>query len=112
MDDILTLILSCIHLTIFFGEEKFSWLPSKNKVADENSYFQRHTNFLVKLFLAGSQLNFSSQKNCQMKAGQYTIQLTNPVIRYYNPMPGNQPPFVSGENIFANIEFWSENRVP
>ena len=29
----------------FFGEEKFSWLPSKNKVTD----FQRHTNFLIKL---------------------------------------------------------------
>ena len=71
------------------------------------------TNFFVKWFLAGSQMNFSYQKNCQMKTGQYTIQLTNPVIRYYNPMPGNLPPFVSGENIFANmIEFWSDNRVP
>jgi hypothetical protein len=28
-------ILTRIHLTHFFGEEKFSMLPSKNKVADE-----------------------------------------------------------------------------
>jgi len=34
---------------VIFGEEKFSWLPSKNKVADENLHLQRHTNFLVKL---------------------------------------------------------------
>jgi len=34
---------------VIFGEEKFSWLPSKNKVADENLHFQRHTNFPVKL---------------------------------------------------------------
>ena len=27
-------------------------------------------------------------------------------------LPGNLPPFVSVENIFANIEFWSDNRVP
>ena len=33
----------------FFWKEKSGWLPSKNKVADENVYFQRHTNFLVKL---------------------------------------------------------------
>ena len=32
-----------------FGEEKFSWLTSKNKVAVGNLHFQRHTNFLVKL---------------------------------------------------------------
>ena len=31
----------------FFGEE-FSWLPSKNKVADEDLHLQRHTIFLVK----------------------------------------------------------------
>ena len=45
----LCVILTWFHLTNFFGEEKFSWLPSKNKVADENLHFQRHTNFLVKL---------------------------------------------------------------
>jgi hypothetical protein len=61
-------------LTNFFGEEGFSLLASKNKVADENLHFQRHTNVLVKLqclvlellfisyFLEGSQLNFSSKK--------------------------------------------------
>ena len=30
-------ILSCFHFTNFFGEEKFRWLPSKNKVADEKT---------------------------------------------------------------------------
>jgi hypothetical protein len=46
-------VLTCFHFTIFsrffFVEENFSWLPSKNKVADEN--------FLVKLqcsFFIGS----------------------------------------------------------
>ena len=34
---------------IFFGEEKFSWLSSKNKVADEDFHFQRHENVFVKL---------------------------------------------------------------
>ena len=28
---------------IFFGEEKFTCMPSKDKVADESLYFQRHT---------------------------------------------------------------------
>ena len=55
----------------FFGEEKFSWLPSKNKVANENLHIQRQTNLLVKLqcsvpslaiFLEGSVLNFYSPK--------------------------------------------------
>ena len=33
---------------------------------------------LATLFLEGSALNFSIQKICQMKAGQYKIHLTNP----------------------------------
>ena len=102
MDDILT----CIHLTIFFGEEKFfnGWW----KFA-----FSEAHKFSRQIVFSGQPAEFFfSKKNCQMKAGQYTIQLTNPVIRYYNPMPGNLPPFVTGENIFANIEIWSDNRVP
>ena len=31
---IIFFILTCFHLTNYFGEENFSWLPSKNKVAD------------------------------------------------------------------------------
>ena len=58
------------YLLFFFGEEKFSCLPSKNKVADKNLHFQRHTNFLVKLqcflsvtlFLKGSEQNFFCPK--------------------------------------------------
>ena len=58
----------------FFGDKKFSWMPSKNKVTDEDLHFQRHKNILVKLkclvlallfisyFLLGSQLIFSSPK--------------------------------------------------
>ena len=29
----------------FFREEQFFWLPFKNKVSDENLYFQGHSNF-------------------------------------------------------------------
>ena len=50
----------------------FSWLPSKNKVADENLQFQRHTNFLVKLqcsFFHQPAEYFFSKKTCVMKAG-------------------------------------------
>ena len=43
-------VLTCFHWTNFFGEEKFSQLPSKHKVAYENLHIQRHKNFLVKLF--------------------------------------------------------------
>jgi hypothetical protein len=32
--NIVFVILTCFHLTNLFGEEKFSWLPSKNKVAE------------------------------------------------------------------------------
>ena len=38
-----------LHLTKFFGEEKFSLLHSKYNMADENLHFQRHANFLIKL---------------------------------------------------------------
>ena len=53
-------ILTCFHLTNFFGEEKINWLPSKNKVADENLHFQRHTNFLVKIQCLVLELFFNS----------------------------------------------------
>jgi hypothetical protein len=54
-------------LTNFFGEEKLSWLSSKNKVTD----FQRHTNFLVQVFFV-SHFVFRRQpaEIHQMKAGQ------------------------------------------
>ena len=65
-------ILILLLFDELFGEEKFSWQPSKDKVADENLHFQRHTNLLIKLqclifssatlFLKGSHLNFSSPK--------------------------------------------------
>ena len=78
----------------FFGEETFSWLPSENKVDEENLRFQRHINFLIKLqclflfyfffflliktlFLEAGQLNFSSSK--KIDAGNYNIQLSIPV---------------------------------
>ena len=75
-------IFTCFYLTNFFGKEKFSWLPSWNKLSDVDFHFQRHTNFLVKLqcsvfssaalFLEGSRLIFFSPKifiKCR-KAGQ------------------------------------------
>ena len=59
-------------MTNFFRGEKFSWLPCKKKVADENLHIQRLTKFLVKLqcsifsspflFLKGGLMNFSSPK--------------------------------------------------
>ena len=67
-----------VIFTCFFGEEKFYWLPSKNKVADEateNCNLTRKFVCLWKwssatLFLEGSQLMFSSPKIiCQMNAG-------------------------------------------
>ena len=33
--NIIFVILTCFHATIFFGEEKFSWLASKGKLAAE-----------------------------------------------------------------------------
>ena len=59
----------------FFGEKKFSWLPFKNKVADENLHSQRHTNFLVKLQCLVLELVFrrQSEEFRQMKTGQYNI---------------------------------------
>ena len=46
------------HLTNIFGEEKFSRLPSKNKVADEKLHFQRNTNFLVNIICLVLELLF------------------------------------------------------
>ena len=58
----------------FLWIQKICWLPSKNKVADENLHFQRHKFFLVKLqrlvlellfisyfflYLEGNTFNFS-----------------------------------------------------
>ena len=75
--NIIFVILIWFHLTNFFGEEKFRWLPSKNKVADENLHFQRHNKILVKLqysvfssttlFLEGNQLIFSSPNESRSK---------------------------------------------
>ena len=45
----------------FFREEKFFWLPFKNKVSDENLHFQGHSNFLVKLQVNLCQKLFSLQ---------------------------------------------------
>ena len=38
IDQVDLIILTCFHLTKKFVEEKFSWLPSKNKVADEKKF--------------------------------------------------------------------------
>ena len=64
-----------IFFSIFFGEEKFSWLA----LAEENLHFQGHTNFSSQisvfssatLVLEGRQLIFFFTKKIrQMKAGQ------------------------------------------
>jgi hypothetical protein len=59
-------------LTNFFGEEKFNWQPTKNKMADEKT---EHYN-LTRKFVCQSVLRrqpaefFFVQNFCQMKAGQ------------------------------------------
>ena len=77
---------SCSDLQLFDDffeeEEKFSWLPFKNKVADDTLHFQSSTNFPVKLLCLDLALLFISyfafilqtadfffQQKCQMKAG-------------------------------------------
>jgi hypothetical protein len=81
-------------LTNSVSKEKFCWLPFKNKVADENLNFQRHTNLNVKsqclvLYLRlisyivfrrqPAEFFICKKKDQQMKAGQYKIHTTNPV---------------------------------
>jgi frataxin-like iron-binding protein CyaY len=39
-------ILTCFHLTVFWGEEKFSLLPSKNIVADKTKHYNLTRNFV------------------------------------------------------------------
>ena len=83
-------------MTNFFREEKFSWLPCKKNVADENLHIQRLTKFLVKLqcsifssatlFLKGSQLNFSSPKQLvkwkQVKIKNMVLQKSVVLCRF------------------------------
>ena len=65
------------------------YLPSKNKEADENLQFQRHTNYLIKLkcsvfssatlFLEGSHLIFYNAKKNIIKWKH--IKITNMILR-------------------------------
>ena len=73
----------------FFGQEKLSW---QNKVDDEKLHFLKHKFSrqslmfsFIQFLLEGSQLNFSSPKNSQMRAFQnnkYDITwiLQNPFV--------------------------------
>ena len=96
--NIIFVISTCFHLTNFFGEEKFSWLSSKNKVADEDFHFQRHANVFVKLKCLVLELLFIShlvfrreraefflsKKIRQMKPGQnkkYEITKTSSLAK-------------------------------
>ena len=63
--------LTWSHLTNFFGEENFSWFPSKNKVANENLHFQRHKKILVKLL----PIKFFYQSLCFLKAASWFFLL-------------------------------------
>ena len=83
-------MISCLLLDLlsfedfFFGEEKFSLLPSKKKVADENlplwtSFFLSPTLF----FIRQCPEFFFYKKNRQMKAGQnnkYDITKTSGLL--------------------------------
>ena len=77
-------------------KEKFSWLISKNKVADDNLHFQWHTNFLVKLqcsvffislfaFRRQQAEFFLFKKIRKINAGQYKIPSTSPVKILQSP---------------------------
>ena len=84
--NIIFVILICFHLTNFFEEEKFSALPSRNKVADEKT---EHCNLMKKfvclwkckfssgtLLLQGGRLNFSSPKKWkQVKITSMILQI-------------------------------------
>ena len=58
--NIIFVIWTCFQLTNFFGEEKFSCVPSKDKVADERLYFQRHTH----IFSSNCNVQFFHQPFC------------------------------------------------
>ena len=61
----------------FFGEEKFSALPSKNNVADEKKLFQSGKFSSATLFLEGSALNFSSpKKSSKGSRSKYKYDIT------------------------------------
>jgi hypothetical protein len=51
-------ILTCFYLAYCFGEEKFSALPSKNKVADEKKLVQSGNFSSATLFVEGSAQKF------------------------------------------------------
>ena len=70
--------MTCFHLTHFYGQEKFSWLPSKNKVTDEKT---EHCNLARKLVCL-QKCQFSPvilflkgcQKMCNIKSIQMTLK--------------------------------------
>ena len=69
-----------------FEGEKFSWLPSKNKVADKNLHFQRHTNFLYNVQLFISHFCFRRQyyKKC-VKWKQ--VKIKNMILQSLKSVP-------------------------
>ena len=98
----------------FFWEEKFIWLPSTNKKADESLHFQRHTIFFVKLqcpflrlwtcflfiqFVFTRQLaEFFFYKKIQMKLGQnnkYVCMISQRVVQVWLDM---ETIYASGKN--------------
>ena len=101
----------------FFRKEKFSKLPSKNKVADENLHFHSHTSFLVKLqcfIFSGPQLNvdsddedtpFEDSDNDDSHSDEDTIDSDNNL----NPSDAEVPFFVRQPSpIPRNSNFVSE----
>ena len=78
--------LTCFHLTIFFGEEKFSKLSSKNKVADEKKLVQSGKFSSATFFWRQRTEFFFSKKFVKWK--HISIRSTQPIqlLRYYNPL--------------------------
>ena len=90
----------------FSREEKFSALPSKNKVVDEKKLVQSGF-FISHLGFRRQQAEFFfSKKILQMKAGQYKIYSTNPDIILQSPIDDLFPILsfftISGQNFVLN----------
>ena len=95
-----------LSINDFFGEEKFSWLPSKNKVADEkkmniaiwwkkNVYLWKYKFPSTTLCLEGSQLIIFTQKYSSKKAAQnnkYDITNTWSILQVCPVTPNSAVP--------------------
>ena len=103
---IIFVFLIRFHLTIFFGEEKFSALPFKNKVVDEKKLVQVANFYQPLWFEKATRLIFLLQKYREMKAGQNDNQDITKVFyrfvsRFYKK---SKVPFLSTKKLVNLID--------